>query len=152
MKNIILITLIFFLSGCGYSSIYDSQKKIDFQINVEEMKGDNEFNNLIKKDFKLFSKNNLQKEYLLKINSDYKKVITSKNSAGVASNYNILATVEITVKFNNKIDIFQFQESINIKPNSNAFEQQKYEKNIKRNFASSIREKLIIKILDTNDN
>ena len=152
MKNIILITLIFFLSGCGYSSIYDSQKKIDFQINVEEMKGDNEFNNLIKKDFKLFSKNNLQKEYLLKINSDYKKVITSKNSAGVASNYNILATVEITVKFNNKIDIFQFQESINIKPNTNAFEQQKYEKNIKRNFASSIREKLIIKILDTNDN
>jgi outer membrane lipopolysaccharide assembly protein LptE/RlpB len=152
MKNIILITLIFFLSGCGYSSIYDSQKKIDFQINVEEMKGDNEFNNLIKKDFKLFSKNNLQKEYLLKINSDYKKVITSKNSAGVASNYNILATVEITVKFNNKIDIFQFQESINIKPNSNAFEQQKYENNIKRNFASSIREKLIIKILDTNDN
>ena len=152
MKNIILITLIFFLSGCGYSSIYDSQKKIDFQINIEEMKGDNEFNNLIKKDFKLFSKNNLQKEYLLKINSDYKKVITSKNSAGVASNYNILATVEITVKFNNKIDIFQFQESINIKPNSNAFEQQKYENNIKRNFASSIREKLIIKILDTYDN
>ena len=152
MKNIILITLIFFLSGCGYSSIYDSQKKIDFQINVEEMKGDNEFNNLIKKDFKLFSKNNLQKEYLLKINSDYKKVITSKNSAGVASNYNILATAEITVKFNNKIDIFQFQESINIKPNSNAFEQQKYENNIKRNFASSIREKLIIKILDTYDN
>lgn len=152
MRNIILITLIFFLSGCGYSSIYDSQKKIDFQINIEEMKGDNEFNNLIKKDFKLFSKNNLQKEYLLKINSDYKKVITSKNSAGVASNYNILATVEITVKFNNKIDIFQFQESINIKPNSNAFEQQKYENNIKRNFASSIREKLIIKILDTYDN
>ena len=152
MKNIILITLIFFLSGCGYSSIYDSQKKIDFQINVEEMKGDNEFNNLIKKDFKLFSKNNLQKEYLLKINSDYKKVITSKNSAGVASNYNILATVEITVKFNNKIDIFQFQESINIKPNSNAYEQQKYENNIKRNFASSIREKLIIKIIDTYDN
>ena len=152
MKNIILITLIFFLSGCGYSSIYDSQKKIDFQINIEEMKGDNEFNNLIKKDFKLFSKNNLQKEYLLKINSDYKKVITSKNSAGVASNYNILATVEIAVKFDNKIDIFQFQESINIKPNSNAFEQQKYENNIKRNFASSIREKLIIKILDTNDN
>ena len=152
MKNIILITLIFFLSGCGYSYIYDSQKKIDFQINIEEMKGDNEFNNLIKKDFKLFSKNNLQKEYLLKINSDYKKVITSKNSAGVASNYNILATVEIAVKFDNKIDIFQFQESINIKPNSNSFEQQKYENNIKRNFASSIREKLIIKILDTNDN
>ena len=152
MKNIILITLIFFLSGCGYTSIYNDKKIVDFQLNIEEMKGDNEFNNLIKRDLKLFSKNNLQKEYLLKINSDYKKVITSKNLAGVASNYNILATVEIAVKFDNKIDIFQFQESINIKPNSNAFEQQKYENNIKRNFASSIREKLIIKILDTNDN
>lgn len=152
MKNVILIALIFFLSGCGYSSIYNSQKTIDFQINIEEMKGDNEFNNLIKKDLKLFSNHNSQKKYLLKINSNYKKVITSKNSAGVASNYNIVATVVIEMKINNKIDIFQFQESINIKPNSNAFEQQNYEKNIKRNFASSIREDLIIKILDKNDN
>ena len=152
MKNVILIALIFFLSGCGYSSVYNSQKTIDFQINIEEMKGDNEFNNLIKKDLKLFSNHNSQKKYLLKINSNYKKVITSKNSAGVASNYNIVATVVIEMKINNKIDIFQFQESINIKPNSNAFEQQNYEKNIKRNFASSIREDLIIKILDKNDN
>ena len=152
MKNIILIILIFFLSGCGYSSIYNSQKTIDFQINIEEMKGDNEFNNLIKNDLSLYTEHNSQKEYLLKINSNYKKVVTSKNSAGVASNYNILAKVEITVKIDDKIDIFQFQESINIKPNSNAFEQQKYENNIKRNFASSIREKLIIKILDTYDN
>ena len=152
MKNVILIALIFFLSGCGYSSVYNSQKTIDFQINIEEMKGDNEFNNLIKNDLSLYTEQNAQKEYLLKINSNYKKVVTSKNSAGVASNYNILAKVEITVKIDDKIDIFQFQESINIKPNSNAFEQQKYENNIKRNFASSIREKLIIKILDTYDN
>ena len=152
MKNIILIILIFFLSVCGYSNIYISQKTIDFQINIEEMKGDNEFNNLIKNDLSLYTEHNSQKEYLLKINSNYKKVVASKISAGVASNYNILAKVEITVKIDDKIDIFQFQESINIKPNSNAFEQQKYEKNIKRNFASSIREKLIIKNVDTNDN
>ena len=120
MKNIILITLIFFLSGCGYTSIYNDKKIVDFQLNIEEMKGDNEFNNLIKRDLKLFSKHNSQKIYLLKINDN--------------------------------INIFKFQESINIKPNSNAFEQREYEKNIKRNFASSIREKLIIKILDTNDN
>ena len=80
MKNVILIALIFFLSGCGYSSVYNSQKTIDFQINIEEMKGDNEFNNLIKKDLKLFSNHNSQKKYLLKINSNYKKVITSKKS------------------------------------------------------------------------
>ena len=152
MKNIILITLIFFLSGCGYTSIYNDKKIVDFQLNIEEMKGDNEFNNLIKRDLKLFSKHNSQKIYLLKINSNYEKIISSRNSAGVANNYNISVGVEIDVKINDDINIFKFQESINIKPNSNAFEQREYEKNIKRNFASSIREKLIIKILDTNDN
>ena len=41
---------------------------------------------------------------------------------------------------------------MNIKNNSNSFEQNNYEKNVKRNFASSIREKIIIKIFELNDN
>jgi hypothetical protein len=36
--------------------------------------------------------------------------------------------------------------------NTDIFEQNNYEKNLKKNFASSIVKKLIIKILRTNDN
>ncbi len=46
----------------------------------------------------------------------------------------------------------EFNESINIKNNSNSFEQNKYERNIKQNFASLVREKLVIKIFNLDDN
>jgi hypothetical protein len=44
------------------------------------------------------------------------------------------------------VQLETFSESINIKDQADTFEQDSYEKNIKRNFASSIREKLISKI------
>ena len=45
-----------------------------------------------------------------------------------------------------------FEEKFNIKNITNTFEQKKYEKIVKRNFANSIKEKLIIKLSNFNDN
>ena len=42
---------------------------------------------------------------------------------------------------------FQFQESLNIKNTTTNFQQTDYEKTVKRNFASSIKEKLILKLM-----
>ena len=152
MKNIILICFVFFLSNCGYTSIYKNQKSQDFQINVIEMTGDNEFNNLLKNELKLYSNRNSNEQYNISLNSKYQKIIVSKNSSGVATDYKILVISIINIKLNNKIHDLKFRESINIKNNSNSFEQNKYERNIKKNFASIIREKLVIKILNLNDN
>ena len=151
MKNKILIILLIFLSSCGYSSIYEGNQSRDFKLSIIKTNGDSEFNNLIKKELKLFSNNSSKKEYFLSINTNYKKTITSKNLAGVANTYNISLSASILVEINNKINNFQFKENINISNNTNSFEQNNYEKNIRRNFASSIREKLIIKILNIND-
>jgi len=152
MKNIILICFVFFLSSCGYSSIYKNQKSQDFQIDVIEMAGDNEFNNLLKNELKLYSNINSNKQYDVSLNSKYQKIIVSKNSSGVATNYKILVDTIINIELNNKTHELNFNESINIKNNSNSFEQDKYERNIKKNFASLIREKLVIKIFNLNDN
>ena len=152
MKNIILICFVFFLSSCGYSSIYKNQKSQNFQINIHEMTGDNEFNNLLKNELKLYSNTNSNKKYDISLNSEYQKIIVSKNSSGVATDYKILVNTIINIKLNNKTHDFKFNESINIKNNSNSFEQNKYERNIKKNFASLVREKLVIKILSLNDN
>ena len=46
---------------------------------------------------------------------------------------------------------YKRKKNFNIKNNLDSFEQNNYERNIKKNFASSIREKLITKILNTND-
>ena len=86
------------------------------------------------------------------INTDYKKGVLAKNSSGVITDYNLSTTSEVSINLKDQTKIFKFEESINIKNESDTFEQNIYEKNIKRNFASSIREKLISTILSLNDN
>ena len=152
MKNIILISFLLFIYSCGYTSVYKNQNSNNFQINIVEMQGDNDINNMIKNELKFYSNKNSEKKYDISINSDYQKIIISKNSAGVATDYKLLVDTKITIKFNNKTDIFNFSENINIKSNSNSFEQNNYERNLKKNFASSIRDKFIIKIFDLDDN
>ena len=152
MKNIILIFLLLFLNSCGYTSVYKNQKSRDFKINIVDMIGDNEINNYIKNELKFYSNKNSNNKYDISINSKYQKIIISKNTAGAATDYQLLADVIISVNINDKMKVLTFDESINIKSNSNYFEQINYERNIKKNFASSIMNKFIIKIFDLNDN
>ena len=152
MKNIILIFFLLFLYSCGYTSVYKNQKSQDFQINIIEMTGDIEINNLIKNELKFYSNRNSNNKYDISINSEYQKIIISKNSAGVATEYKILVDTKISINLNNKNNILNFSENINIKSNSNSFEQNNYERNIKKNFASSIKDKFIIKIFNLDDN
>ena len=147
MKNIILFLFLFFLNSCGYTSVYKNQKSQDFQITIIEMTGDKEINNLIKNDLKFYSNRNSNIEYNISINSNYQKVIVSKNSAGVATDYKLIAETVISFDKEGINNILNFNENINIKSNSNSYEQNNYEKSIKKNFASSISNKFIIKIL-----
>ena len=152
MNKILLILFLLLLNNCGYTSIYKNQKSNNFQININEMSGDSAFNSYIRNELKLFSNNNPDEIYDITLNSNYQKVVISKNTSGVATNYNISADVKVNLSLNGKVINLAFNENINIKNNSNSFEQNNYEKSVKRNFASSIREKLIIKIFELNDN
>ena len=151
MKKITLIFLLF-LSHCGYSSIYKDQQSLDFQLAVIETKGDYEMNNLIKNEIRLYSSKDSKNIYKLNVNTKYEKKILTKNSSGVITDYILSTTSEFSIDLKDQTKIFKFEESINIKNQSDTFEQNIYEKNIKRNFASSIREKLISAILSLDDN
>ena len=152
MKNIAILTFVLFLSHCGYSSIYKNQQSLDFQFNIIKTEGDYEMNNLIKNEIKLYTNTDSQKIYNIKINTDYKKKVLTKNSSGVITDYNLSVVSIFSINLKNKNKTFKFEENINIKSQSDIFEQNTYEKNIKRNFASSIREKLMSAILVANDN
>ena len=152
MKNFGLIILLLFLCGCGYSSIYKNQKSINFQMNIVEAKGDSELNNLIKNQIKLYSVPNSKNIYNLKVDTSFSKKVLTKDSSGVITDYNLSVISVFSLNFKNKIETFKFDENINIKSQTDTFEQIIYEKNIKRNFASSIREKLVTSILSLNDN
>ena len=152
MRNLTLIFLLLFLSACGYSSIYKNQQSLDFQLNIIETKGDYEMNNFIKNEIKLYSNTDSLNIYDLIIDTEYKKEVLTKNSSGVITDYNlsVISVFSINLKDINKS--FKFEENINIQNQADTFEQNTYEKNIKRNFASSIREQFISAILSINDN
>jgi outer membrane lipopolysaccharide assembly protein LptE/RlpB len=151
MNKILLILFLLLLNSCGYTSVYKNQKSQNFQINITGMEGDIEFNNLIKNELKLFSNNTSNNIYNVALNSSYQKIAITKNSSGVTTNYNIFAYVKVNLSLNENNKNLVFKENINIKNNVNSFEQNNYEKNVKKNFASSIREKLILKIIELND-
>ena len=152
MKNIILISFLIFIYSCGYTSVYKNQKSKDFQISIIEMQGDSEINNLIKNELKFYSNRSSDNKYDISLDSEYQKIIVAKNAAGVATDYKLLVDTKISINLDNKINVFNFSENINMKSNSNSFEQNNYERNLKKNFASSIREKFIIKIFNLDDN
>jgi hypothetical protein len=151
MKNIILITFLFLIYGCGYTSVYNPEN-IDFQITFGKVSGDRGMNNLIKNELRLYSNKKSVNIYNIKIDTDYKKETLTKDSSGIITDYSLSATSIFVINFNELTETVTFEENINVKNQTDTFEQKIYEENIQKNFASSIRRKLISKILSLNDN
>lgn len=152
MKNITLIILVLFLYSCGYSSIYKKETSQNFKINIIKANGNKEMNNLIKNEIKLYSDEDTTNIYNLKIDTDYIKEALTKDTAGLITDYKLSVISIFTINLEEKTKVIELKETINIKNQLDSFEQSTYEKNIKRNFATSIREKLISEILNINDN
>src|SRR5210317_2617303 len=128
MKNLVIITILFFVTACGYTSVYKN-KTTNLQINILEMKGDNEFNNFIKNEINLYSNNNSKNKYEISILSKYIKNIITKDTSGVATDFKVSVNAKISIINDEETKEFEFNEKINIKNNLNSFEQNSYERN-----------------------
>ena len=146
MRKISLFILILFISNCGYTPIFNSDNKTKIKINIISIKGDKKINNLLITDIKKLSRNDFEKEFDIKIDTNFDKLITAKDSKGVASNYELKVITKFEIVKPNENKLFSFEEKIDISNNSNLFEQKKYENNIKITFAKSIIDKLIEKL------
>tara|TARA_Y100000591_G_C21754745_1_gene656771 strand:+ start:51 stop:503 length:453 start_codon:yes stop_codon:yes gene_type:complete len=147
MRKISLFLLILFISNCGYTPIYNSDNKTKIKINILSTQGDKKINNFLISDIKKISRDDFEKEFDIKIDTNFNKLITAKDSKGVASNYELKVVTNFEVVKPNENKFFSFEEKIDISNNSNLFEQKKYENNIKITFAKSIINKLIEKLL-----
>ena len=146
MKKIFLFISIFFIYSCGYSSLYLEGKK-DIFINLKGITGDFELNNYIKNDLKISSDKNSSNIFDLSVETKYEKIILTKDATGVATDYRLDLSVKFTIlSENNKV--VSYKESFKIKNINEKFEQSNYEKEIKRNFSESIKDKLILKLLN----
>ncbi len=146
MKNL-LIVLFIFLFGCDYTPIYKSNNSNNLKIQILKMQGDDKINQLIKNELKIYNTNKSQKIYKINIKTDFGKSTISKDASGTITNYQIFVKSNFEIKYDNKIENVSFEEKFNVKKTSNTFEQKKYENTIILNFAESIKDKLILKLL-----
>ena len=98
LKKIIIILLsTVYLTSCGFSPIY-SKKNLDFQINNIQFEGDREIRAILLSNLSAYKTKEKDKyNYDLKIKSEKKVEIASKNTKGEATVYkiNINSIVEV---------------------------------------------------------
>ena len=144
-KHIVLISLIFFLTNCGFSPIYVKNTNTNFSIENVNYQGDQELNNFLKIHLNQYKKENSNRKIFIEAKSGYEKKILTKNSSGDVTNYKLVASVTFLIKSNNK-KINIVEEKI-ISSMDDKFEETRKERTIKQNFASSISNKLISELV-----
>ena len=151
MKKIILLLTFIFLYGCGYTSVLKNQNQQDIKISIKNIEGNFQINNFIKNQIKLSTNPSSSKNFDVNILSRYEKIIIAKDSTGVATDYKINLELDFIILSKNNIKV-NYSDSVNIKNNSENFEQLEYEREIKKNFASDVKDKLILYLLSLDDN
>ena len=144
-KYIIFISLIFFLTHCGFSPIYVKNTNINFSIEDVTYKGDRDLNNFLKTNLDQYKDDKSDRKILIEVESKYEKTILTKNATGEVTNYKLIAKVTFLIRpTNKKINITE-QEIISSMDDK--FEETRKERATKQNFARSISNKLISELV-----
>ena len=143
-KSISLIFLIFFLTNCGFTPVYQNYTNINYSIEQVDYTGDRELNNFLKSNLNKYKNEKIDKKIFIEVNSVYKKNILTKDGTGKITSYELEAVVIFLIQpLNKKIQIIEkkIMNSMDDK-----FEETRQERIIKQSFVSSISNKLISEI------
>lgn len=145
----LLLLTTLFLNNCGYSPQY-SKKNINFSIEITDLSGDRDFNNYLEAKLNPYfnQKESNIKNFKIEINSAYEKNIKSKDSSGIATEYELKVTVNAQIKLDKTTKELKMVEKFYMKKMNDSFEESNYERTIKDNFASITKEKLIFYLLE----
>ena len=141
-KSILLILLFFILANCGFEPIYSS-KKSNFNIGEIKITNKNRFNAIIENNLRNISNNESQNIFDLIINSERKKIVSSKDAKGNPQLLTMIISVEVQIIKNNVIkNTKNFSENFSYSNNSNKFSLGQYEKDIEKNLINQIIENI----------
>ena len=144
-KKITIIISFLLLLSCGYKPIFSSSKA-SFSITEIKLFGKKNIGSKIKKNLNIYK--NIENKnifYNLKINSDQKKNVVSKDAKGDPKIFEIQVLIDLTILENNKVkNKKNFKESFSYNNSTDKFSLNQYEKNIEDNLIEKIVAKIII--------
>ena len=150
-KILFIIILSQLISNCDYSPLYVKNENFKYNLNIKEIIGDNEINKNIVKDLNQQSSKSSLNKFGIKINTTFTNRVLARDSKGRSTDLELKANSLFIVKFNNLEHTLNIEEKLNYKKMNNNYEQSNYEKTIKKNIASSIARKLILRLAILND-
>ena len=145
-KILTLVFILNFLSSCEYKPIYSSSNKANYRIIITDLSGDKKLNKYIVENLKRNSQKNSVEIISIKINSKYSREVLAKNTLGTTTDYQARAFTEFEINKNEIIEKLVIDEKFNYQKISDSYEEKSYEQTIKSNLASSISQKLILRL------
>ena len=145
-KILTLVFILNFLSSCEYKPIYSSSNKANYQIIITDLSGDKKLNKYIVENLERNSQKNSVKIINIKINSKYSREILAKNTLGSTTDYQARAITEFEINKNEITEKLIIDEKFNYQKILDSYEEKSYEQTIKSNLATSISQKLILRL------
>tara|TARA_B110000483_G_scaffold240479_1_gene321171 strand:- start:1104 stop:1568 length:465 start_codon:yes stop_codon:yes gene_type:complete len=148
-KKFFLIIILVLSGACGYEAVNTEKKLLssNFSINQVIFLGDKEINRNLKQKINKYTRSKEIKNYDLQIESQSIKSILGKDTKGNATIFNLELDITIIIKRTNFENIeLQINESFKYNNNSNKFELQSYERDLKNNLLGIVMQKLVNKL------
>ena len=101
-KFTIIITLII-LTGCGFTPMHSKKNNNNFSIEQINFSGERELNNFLKIGLMRYQ-NSSDKKFFIDVESEFLKIILTKDKTGKITNYELIANVTFNIESIKKIE------------------------------------------------
>jgi outer membrane lipopolysaccharide assembly protein LptE/RlpB len=145
-KFTVLLIIIIFTTGCGFSPIYSSKNINNIYIEDLDFTGDRILNNYLKSNLNRYRKNeDITKKVSLEVVTDYQKIALSKDATGTINKYELNAQVIFRIMPGGRELVFK-QRKI-MENTNNKSDEKIFENSTKQTFANTITNQLILELL-----
>ena len=104
-KFTIVITLII-LTGCGFTPMHSKKNNNNFSIEQINFSGERELNTFLKFGLERY-KSSSDKKFFIDVESEFLKIILTKDKTGKITNYELVANVTFKFKSSKEIEFRQ---------------------------------------------
>ncbi len=140
MKKFKYLFIFFFILGCGYTPIYQTEQNSKIKLDTINYSGDKKIGRSITKGIERLKNNKSENVYNLNIFSSKKENVASKDKKGNISTYKLIIEVDFNLinKDSNRVFSKKFTKETTYNSMNNKFELNQYKLNLEKNMISQI--------------
>ncbi len=147
IKNLTFFLFFLILTNCGFSPIYYGNQNTDFKIEITNLAGDRDMNNLIKSNLIRYSNEDKLNVIKIKIYSAYNKKSLAKDTTGKTTDYRIETNFSFEAEINGKLKKININETFDYRNIDDTIELIKYEDTVRQNIANTAVQKFMSQVM-----